>query len=175
MIKPKNFRLLPKQKYLSQLEDRTNSLSFSVFLFALLLTFSGCSTILKQIVETPKIQNQKLDVKKISLESVELDLVVDLLNQNSFDVPLENLEFTILVDGKDLSSKKIDKLSTLAAKKTTQVKVPIELKWTRLWELGFNLLKAQEIPYEIQGTIKAKGFEIPFDEKNTLRINNSIK
>lgn len=175
MMKPRNLRLLLQLKCHFQIASKIASQSFSVFLFATLILLSACSTLLRQVIEPPKIQSQKLELKKISLESVELDLTVDLLNQNSFDVPLENLEFTILVDSKNLSSQKVDKLSTLTAKKTTQVKVPIELKWTSLWELGFNLLKAQDIPYEIHGTIEAKGFKIPFEEKNKLKIKNSVK
>lgn len=141
-----------------------------ILLFAVLM--AGCASLISQLVEKPRIENQDLSVTAVDLQKIDLDLILEIENPNAFDLPVEGLSADIQLYDEPFFQKTWDAIPSLLAGKKTVVKLPLTLRWDQLWKVGAQALRGTSVPYQLTGTVKVKGFNLPFTEKGKLELRN---
>ncbi|WP_029933788.1 LEA type 2 family protein [Thiomicrospira pelophila] len=77
------------------------------------------------IPRLPKLSVDRIEVKNISLVSVDLNIQLMLHNPNVFDVKLEQLNYELLVSGKPWLNSRQDKIVTAKAGQDVMINLPV--------------------------------------------------
>ncbi len=141
---------------------------FTVVFFFL----TSCTSLISQLVQSPKIASHHLLVSGFDLQKIELNLDLEIENPNAIDLPLEALHADLNLLNKPFLSRNWDHLPNLEAGKKTKVRLPLTLEWKDLWRIGANLFEIKKIPYALSGVAKIKGFEIPFRDHGQIDLKN---
>ena len=135
-----------------------------------LMLMSGCSSLLSHFVEPPKIEKKELHVESVSFQKIDLSLDLLIENPNRMNLPLENLNAVLEVNDQPFLSKAWNELPVLKGKEKTLVKLPLSLEWKQILNVGLKMTQLHSIPYHLKGSVRVKGFELPFEEKGELSL-----
>jgi LEA14-like dessication related protein len=128
------------------------------------LAFTTCST-LSNIVSEPQVAFDKVSLKKISFDGVDLVAHLNVANSNSFTIPFPRIDWNLFVADSAFVNGVISNDTKLAANSTTPVEVPFNVPYKGLYETITNLLDADEAPYKLATDVT---FDIPVIGQKTL-------
>ena len=143
-------------------------------LFALILTLSllsGCGLIGKKL-ESPKVDVEEVKVNKVSSGKVWLDLVLSVKNPNKVDFTVDNLEYVLEVDSREVISDNYKKDIKIEANKVSLATIPLQLKLDDIISSALTLLTKKSLPYRARGNVKIGPFKIPFNEEGQLDLKD---
>jgi len=148
--------MIPIKKYLSLL------------LLLGVLVLSGCEEL-----EKPKLTYQSTNIKNISFEKVDFDVVFDLENINPVAITAITTDYEIQLNNRRFVSGK-KALNDVPGRGKTQLVLPVTLLYADLFNGVANLVTAvgqgqKTIPYQVKGTLAAKvvgliDFTVPIDQ-----------
>lgn len=131
------------------------------------LVIAGCPKVdLKNILAEadpylPKVQFKTMEVKDIDWERADTDFVFTVSNPNPVAIELSSFSWDLSFEGKDaLDGTSTDGLS-LPASGSTQVKIPVGLVYTDLYDLVQATKGEDEIDFALSGHF---GFDTPAGE-----------
>jgi len=103
----------------------------------------------------PKIEMSSLAVDKLGLDQIKASAKLQVRNINQFPLDLSKLGVTFALGGYDVASSKLAQPISLPAGQTTNLEVPFSFS-PRTAGVGMvNLLKGNQIAYEVYGSIDA--------------------
>ena len=130
----------------------------------------GCSSLISHLIDTPKIEKKEIKVVALDFSKILLSIELLIFNPNSRDLPLENLKADLEINGQAFLSKTWSELPVLRGNEKTLVKLPLTLEWKQILNVGIKMTQLNSIPYHIKGSVRLKGFDIPFDEKGEFGL-----
>ena len=141
--------------------------SIAVLVLVLLAAF-GCKK-----PDPPTLTPKQATVTGLTLAGVDLQLDVDALNPNSFDLQAQRVTARVVVDGKyDVGTVTVNSGLTLPAGKSVTISVPVSVKWTDLTQMVTLAAANRPIPYTVEGTATIGGstlnVDLPFHLDGTL-------
>jgi LEA14-like dessication related protein len=119
---------------------------------ALFLVLAGarCSN-LSGVFEKPDLQFRGLRVNSIGLDGASLDIVVDVYNPNSYRLGLERFSYDLAIENVHFGAGATDSPLSLDARNTATVRLPLEVNWSRLGDVGRGALQIGSVNYGISG------------------------
>lgn len=119
-----------------------------VFSLAIL---SGCATQLGAL--KPEASVRDTTVQNISFDSVTLGVLVDVINPNRFNIPTGKLDLNLLVDGQQIAQATSEQATSLKAKETTQMMVPVKIPYSSLFNLVKSARDGNEFLFDVAGNL----------------------
>ncbi len=145
----------------------------TAWLLAILcLPLSACTTMLTSRPLPPKVEVESVRAEKIGLTRQDLLIRLSVSNLNSYDLPLQSLNFIAAVDGVDLASGLSTERVTIPARDTALLEVHVSTSINKL--LGQLLLATnqnrKDIAYDVRGFVKLSNWpaRIPFNVDGAL-------
>jgi len=140
----------------------------SLFLLLLVLVLSGCEEL-----EKPKLTYQSTNIKNITFEKVDFDVVFDLENINPVAITAITTDYEIYLNNRRFVSGK-KALNDVPGRGKTQLVLPVTLLYADLFNGVSGLVSAmaqgqKSIPYQAKGNLAAKvvgliDFTVPIDQ-----------
>lgn len=120
-----------------------------MIVFLALLT--GCATQLGALKPEASVRNTT--IKNLSFDSVTLGVMVDVVNPNRFNIPTGKLDLNLLVDGKQIAQATSTQTTSLKAKETTQMMVPVKVPYNSLFNLVKSARNGNEFLFDVAGSL----------------------
>lgn len=129
---------------------------------------SSCAT-LKPLKE-PEVKINKIQVTSINLQSIQINIQCEVKNLNAKDLILDTIEYTVLLDQKEVSANLIETPTILPKEQTTLVNLPFQFKLADALSSLSVIMAEKPINYEVIGKIKMGLFTVPLYKKGILNI-----
>ncbi len=137
----------------------------------LFLILSGCSG-LDKLVKSPKVDVTDVRLKSAEAKTAILEIVMKVTNPNGISVTVDKLKYDLQVNEKSVTSGVYDQKVKVPANDTVEVAVPLTVAYKDLLQTALNLITTKGAPYRAIGSVQIGPFNIPFDEKGTLKLKD---
>lgn len=128
------------------------SVGSSLAITAVLATLASCAT-LQRAVQKPSLRFKQASLAAISLGGATLDVVFDVQNPNPFGLSVAELDARFLVEGKQLVSTKPPLGIDLPARGTTELRLPMQIRFADVAGVAQAFLSKDQASYELTGNI----------------------
>lgn len=145
---------------------------FRTLCVVMVLLFLNACAAVKPVLgpdfKEPEISYQSIALGEVSLSMVQLKPTLAINNLNAFPIPVDQIEYQLLVNDKQLLKGSNESIGELPAKKSKNVTFQIDLNGESLEAARGVLYKADRFDYVIQGKVKALGMSFPFSRSSSL-------
>ena len=107
---------------------------------------------LSWILEKPSFVLRRVVLRPRSLTEMNLRIGIDVQNTNRFDLTLKSFECTIYLRDEEIGKGRLENEILIPSSSTTQVQVPMDLKFKDLGGSVKALFTGGDLPYKIEGT-----------------------
>ncbi|MBN1541503.1 LEA type 2 family protein [candidate division KSB1 bacterium] len=125
-------------------------------------------------VRLPRASLQNLNVKKLSLSGVDLELALNLDNPNAFGFDIGQFAYRISLAGSNVAQGQTDQLASVPGKNSGTVRLPLSLSFTDLGTSLMSALSGKKIRVGIEGRSEFKTpfgpVDFPFQLDDTVNI-----
>jgi LEA14-like dessication related protein len=140
---------------------------------ALVVAGAGCSAVFQK----PELQFRGLRVNSIGLGGATLDVVVDVYNPNSFRLGVDRFTYDLTIENVHFGAGETDAPVSVEGRATAAVRLPLDLDWSRLGDVGRSVLGTGSVGYGITGEMTVvTGFgkrRVPFAKSGRFAILGS--
>lgn len=139
----------------------------SLMLFAL----NGCALLQGVIgdgVKKPNVAYKNFVLGQVSADGVQFKPTLSILNTNAFALPVNSVDYEIIVNERSLTKGKTNAVGTLPANASKDVTLAIDVKQDSLEALKDVLYRENKLDYAVKGKINLMGFDVPFNHSSTL-------
>ena len=136
-----------------------------VSVMAVLMT--GCSA-LKEVVKEPNVSVKGMQVKSVSLSDMALDFTLGVENPNPVGISLNGLSYKLDVEDKSLLSGQSGSKLKVGANKSSDVHLPLQLKYQDVFGSLESLFKQDKIRYALSGELDFGLFRLPYSKQGMI-------
>lgn len=142
----------------------------------ILLFTNGCANlnvddILKAAdVRTPDVSIKQSNIKNFSFEHVDLELTLNIDNPNFIPIDVAGLDYSLAIDGKSLLSGQQSQGIKIGAQQTSDIVVPITLKFADIKKIVSNFLNKDQFDYEFTSNVL---MQLPIIGAKTLTVSKA--
>jgi len=130
---------------------------------------SACSSLqLQNYIERPKVSYKSIDVSKISADGIVLNPTFNVDNSNGFPVPINSVNYTLLLNEQTVLAGETNEIGTLPANDNKDISLSLDLTKDTLMTLQKLLSQNKQLDYQIKGDVNAMGLSVPFEKSATL-------
>ena len=157
---------------------KNKSIIFLILIISsLLLAPISCS--LKDAVKKCKFKVDRIAIKDFSNEGFKAVVTFKIKNPNWISLTIDDLEYTVWVNGKELGNGKSEDKISIPRKSKSYVDVPLQIKLTELSDSLFKILFSGNIEYRVKGKAVFATFlgkiEYPFDLEKEMKRSKKKK
>ena len=139
-------------------------LKFKATLLILLLCFQyGCLGI---IVKKPSFSLKNVSLTLQSAQKGEASLTLEIVNPNRFKLHFKSLEYRFSIAGRQAGAGLFSQPFHISPESAKEVTVPLAIEFESLSAPLKLLIRGQDIPYSIEGTLHVKilwsSIKVPF-------------
>ena len=150
----------------------------AAFAGGLVLVLAGarCSN-LSAVFEKPELQFRGLRVNSIGLGGASIDIVVDVYNPNSYRLGLDHFSYDLSIENVRFGAGATDVPLSVEGRDRATVRLPLDLDWSRLGDVGRGVLNTGSVNYGVSGEMMvATGFgkfRVPYSQAGRFAILGS--
>jgi LEA14-like dessication related protein len=140
---------------------------------ALLMMVTSCTTLqqeFKHYINKPVVSYKSFSVGKVAMNSIELNPTFNIMNKNSFAIPVNEVTYSLTLNNKQMLTGKSEKIGTLSANDSKDITLSIALTKETLLSLQHLLFKDRKVNYQVKGHVDVMGLAIPFEQSATIFI-----
>lgn len=119
---------------------------------SLLLAGARCSN-LAGVFEKPDLQFRGLRVNSIGFDGASLDILVDVYNPNSYRLALQRFSYDLAIENVNWGLGSTNSPLAVDARNTATLRLPLEVSWSRLGDVGRQALSTGSVNYGVSGEI----------------------
>lgn len=139
-------------------------------LFLSFLGLCSCASILGSVVEKPKVDLDQVKIRSADLNGATLVFLVNVENPNRVDIKVDEINYTIFVNNKELSRAKTEKAVNVPANSKAQVEIPLPVTYSKIFSNLKDLMFADTATYKIEGDAKFPLFRVPFSKEGVVEL-----
>jgi|GEM_PF-1547629 len=141
-------------------------------LLLVLSTLSGCANItqLSDIVKKPTISYQSIALGQVSAHGIELKPTFSLLNNNSYAIPVDTVDYHFSLNGDSIVSGVTQPIGSLSPHQARDITVSINIADKALKSLQGSLFSDKAINYNVNGHVNVMGIALPFEHQATIFV-----
>lgn len=132
------------------------------------ILLSSCASLLQSAVKEPAITYKSIALGDINNQQVELRPTLSIFNPNGFSVPVDSVEYELIINNKEMLKGETDKLGTLPAKESKDVTLSLMLSQKTLEYFQDILFKEDKIDYKIKGFASVMGLRVPYEHTDSI-------
>jgi len=144
-----------------------NKRRLSAVAIVLLLLFSPVSCSLKGAVKKCSFKADKITIRDLTNDGFKAVVTFKIKNPNWIGLTVEQLEYSILVNDKELGSGKTESRISIPGRGKTTVDVSVDVKLTEISGSLFKIFLAGKMEYQVKGkavfSTLLGNVEYPFD------------
>lgn len=130
------------------------------------LFLSGCTLLQKP--DPPKVTLRQVRVEEVNLKGARVVFDLDAFNPNSSALAVDHVKYNLELNSKPITEGALQNRIELKAKEISQVSIPIEVEFTKVFDSLLSALQKPKADYRMFGQAKVSGFTVPFEEKGTI-------
>ncbi len=115
------------------------------------LIFALSATRCASAFAKPELQFRGLRINSIGLGGASIDVVVDVYNPNSFRLGLDRFSYDLEIENVHFGGGEIDAPVSVAGGSTATVRLPLDLNWSVLGDVGRGVLNTGNVHYGVTG------------------------
>lgn len=142
------------------------------FLIFFTLITAGCSVLDMAQFEKPQMKLDGIELKKFSIDQMDLLFKVNVTNPNNFDINMKSLLYEVEMNDQKIATQNITTPTKVEALKTSQVTLPLSVNLGQIFSSIGGFLKSRESSYQIKGTAQFGFISLPFSESGSFKIEN---
>ncbi len=100
----------------------------------------------------PQAHVRQLDLRSLTFQALEMGLIMDLRNPNSFEIPLDQMDWGVALFGRQLAEGVATPNARIPAQGRERIDVPIRIGLVDLGDAVRPILESPQIPWKVQGT-----------------------
>jgi LEA14-like dessication related protein len=132
------------------------------------LVLTNCASLFN--LEKPEVNLQRVFVRDTSLSGTTLIFVVKVDNPNNQEIKVKEIAYKVFISGKPLTEAKTEKPVAVPANGSSEVELPLPVKYTSLFENIGDILMSREVAYKIVGDAKLSFINIPFTKEGKVEL-----
>jgi LEA14-like dessication related protein len=142
---------------------------------ALVLALVGlrCSN-LSGVFEKPELQFRGLRVNSIGLGGASIDVVVDVYNPNSYRLGVDRFSYDLAVENVHFGGGETDAPVSVEGRNTATVRLPLDVDWSRLGDVGQGVLNRGSVDYGVTGELTVVTglgrFRVPYAKSGRFSV-----
>lgn len=113
---------------------------------------------MQKAVKMPTASIEKVELKKLSLSTADLEMIIDVTNPNKFSVPIAGFEYKLIIADEVIISGVSDKKQNLPKNGSSKISVPLSVEFAKVFASAVELAKSAEIEYRIEAKVS---FDMP--------------
>ena len=143
------------------------------FLFLLVVVFFLVSCI-GWILEKPSFVLRGIILKPRSFSEMNLLLRLEAKNPNRFDLTLRSFEYTVHLAEEEVAKGRLENPFLLSSSSTTEIEVPIAVRFKDLGASLKAVLTGGDLPYKIEGKAEVRALftsvHFPFSKEGRIDL-----
>ena len=140
-----------------------------LFLFAFSICLMSCAT---WILENPSFTVRRVSLNPISFTESNLLLDLDVQNPNHFDLTLKSFGCSIYLKNEEIGNGHLGKEILIPSSSTTQIQVPLVVKYKDLSGILKVIFTEHGLPYKIEGNANVSSvfgsLNFPFSKEGII-------
>jgi LEA14-like dessication related protein len=132
-----------------------------------LLALSSCAGF-GRVFEKPRVRVLGANVTNVSLESADLVFDVAVENPNALSFVLETVGYRLRVNGEQLVDAQRDLRAQIAARGTTEVQLPVTLRFADVLRVLRSLKGERHAGYDLDAELR---FSVPVVGRRTVPVH----
>ena len=137
---------------------------FSIFLMSCL----------SWILEEPSFVLRRVILSPRSFTEMNLLIGLDVQNPNRFDLTLKSFECTAYLKNEEIGKGRMENEFLIAASSTTQIQVPIDVRFRNLGGILKTIFTGGDLPYKIEGKADVRTafgrLNFPFSKEGSTNL-----
>jgi LEA14-like dessication related protein len=143
---------------------------YGIIGIGLFLLLPAC---LSWFFEKPTFTLKEIEIRRISLQEIDLLFGIEVQNPNPFDLKLRALEYTIYFNDQEVGKGRLEKEVRIIKSASTLVPVPLQTSLQNLGNPLAFILSGQDLRYKIEGAAIIKSSigssTIPFSKSGEIK------
>jgi LEA14-like dessication related protein len=143
---------------------------YGIIGIGLFLLLPAC---LSWFFEKPTFTLKEIEIRRISLQEIDLLFGIEVQNPNPFDLKLRALEYTIYFNDQEVGKGRLEKEVRIIKSASTLVPVPLQTSLQNLGNPLAFILGGQDLRYKIEGAAIIKSSigssTIPFSKSGEIK------
>ena len=131
---------------------RKASVRLAIALISVALAGARCSN-LGSIFQKPELQFRGLRVNSIGFDGASLDILVDVYNPNSYRLALQRFSYDLAIENVNWGLGSTDSPMAVDARNSATIRLPLEVSWSRLGDVGRQALQTGSVNYGVTGEV----------------------
>jgi LEA14-like dessication related protein len=131
---------------------------------------------LSWILEKPSFVLRGVTVSPRSFTEMNLLIGLDVQNPNRFDLTLKSFECTIYLNKEEIGKGSLEKELLIPSASTTQIQVPVDVKFKDLGGSLKAIFTGGDLPYKIEGQADVRtafgSLKFPFSKEGRTGLGN---
>ena len=145
---------------------------FRIALSGALACAIACS--MSSVFEKPELEFRGLRIGAIGLGGASIDVVVDVYNPNSYRLGVDRFTYDLTIENVRFGVGATEAPVSVEGRSTTTVRLPLDLDWSRLGDVGRRILNTGSVEYGVSGELTiATGFgrrRVPYAKAGRLSV-----
>lgn len=133
---------------------------------------TGCSFIGKKLIEKPKVQLQRVDVRDVGATGATVVFGVQVENPNSTALKVDSLRYDVEIGGKPFSSGRLPQGAEVPANGKVSLDIPVPVRYTDVFASLVGLLADGTSTYRLKGEAVFGLFTIPFEKSGEFKLRS---
>jgi LEA14-like dessication related protein len=137
------------------------------------LAWARCSN-LSGVFEKPELQFRGLRVNSIGLGGASIDVVVDVYNPNSYRLGVDRFSYDLAIENVRFGGGETDAPVSVEGRNTATVRLPLDVDWSRLGDVGRGVLNRGSVNYGVTGEMTVSTgfgkFRVPYAKSGRFSV-----
>jgi LEA14-like dessication related protein len=118
----------------------------------------------------PKVSVTSVNLKKLTLQQVSIDVGLNVFNPNTISIPLRGIDYALAVNNQQVASGQQNQSVTIAAKQSSNVTIPISVNLIQFASLIPSIASGGGFKYNLTGKMHFPFISLPFNRSGGLQI-----
>ena len=145
-----------------------SKLTTKALLIVLSLAILSSCAMLQKAVKQPLVAFESFRMGESNDKSITLIPRINITNQNKFPIPLDKLNYALMLNDRNIFSGNTKVKGSLESNKPKSIDIPVTLTKETLDFFVNSLTKDKVVNYTVSGDASVAGFDVPFDRKGQV-------
>lgn len=139
---------------------------------ALVSVFSAAALTACAKPKAPTVVPKEVRVTALDLETVSLDMRVEMTNPNGFPITVQRVSGRVKIEGVDVGTVDVPHTVSLPPNAPTSVQVPLKVRWQGATQLATIAAQGRDIPFTVDGSVgvgsEKLSVDVPYTQNGVI-------
>jgi LEA14-like dessication related protein len=127
----------------------------------------------------PEVSLTGLDIESLTLSHADLNARLRVFNPNRLAVTIEQIDYTLLLDGIKISDGRSSMPTRIGAQQHGDLDLKLSASYLSLWQVVTGISAEEEVKFSLEGSVQIGGLRIlnktfPLHRQGTISLKSII-